>query len=541
MAVMYPRTLLADDLKSRAEGKVFAALETGLDDGWEAFHSVGWVRRDKERGSDDGEIDFVIAHPDHGILCLEVKGGGIECRHGEWFGIHDGERERIRDPFQQAIDHTYDLRRKLGGMPARGGGELLVGHAVALPEITAHGLVLAPDAPPELIVDRGDVDAIGAAVERALSYHRPGGAGNVGPGAGGMRKLRELLAPNVRIEVPMAERFLDEEEALITLTHDQATLLHSLGRERRMVVTGPAGSGKTMLAVERAKALAGEGKDVLFVCFNKRLRDHLRKVEKDSGVVFHTFHGLCTALAKQAGVPLSVDDGGPYDQAYFDSELPEALLAAIAELGPQYDALFVDEAQDLHNDWLDALTETLRDPGRALVWLFMDDNQRVYDNRLDVPDEFRRFDLLYNCRNTEAIHHEVMKKYGGAVKPRVLGPPGREVELHPAGDQPAKVRELVEHLCETEDVAPQDVVVLSSHGIERSAVAAAGCGAYELVDEPRPLGDYIRFASIRGFKGLESPVVILCELEDLDDATIDQQLYVGFSRARNHCLVVAPE
>ena len=39
---------------------------------------------------------------------------------------------------------------------------------------------------------------------------------------------------------------------------------------------------------------------------------------------------------------------------------------------------------------------------------------------------------------------------------------------------------------------------------------------------------------------LESPVVVLCELEDLDDETIDQQLYVGFSRARNHCVVVAP-
>jgi len=89
-------------------------------------------------------------------------------------------------------------------------------------------------------------------------------------------------------------------------------------------------------------------------------------------------------------------------------------------------------------------------------------------------------------------------------------------------------------------IAPQDVVVLSSHGIERSAVAEAGCGSYEFVDEPKPLGDFIRFASIRGFKGLESPVVVLCELEDLDDETIDQQLYVGFSRARNHCVVVAP-
>ena len=540
MAVMYPRTLLEDDLKSRAEGKVFDALEAGLDDEWEVFHSVGWVSRNKERGADDGEIDFVIAHHERGVLCLEVKGGGVQCQHGEWYGIHDGKRERIRDPFAQAVDHTHDLRRKLGGMAAKGGGELLIGHALAFPDITVHQLALAPDAPPELIVDRNGMKDIEAAIERAFAYHRPAGAKQVGPGANGMRKLREILAPEIRIEVPMAERFLDEEEKLITLTHDQALLLQRHGREKRMVVTGPAGSGKTMLAVERAKRVAAKGNDVLFVCFNRRLRDHLRKAEKDSGIYFNTFHGLCFALAKRAEVPLSVDSGGPYDQAYFNEELPLALLSAIEKLGPQYDALFVDEAQDLSNDWLDALTATLRDPDEALIWLFMDDNQRVYENRLDVPAGFRHFDLIHNCRNTQAIHREVMKKYEGEVEPEAIGPEGRDVVLIQTDDQPAAVQAVVADLCDNEEIAPQDVVVLSSHGIERSAVAEAGCGSYEFVDEPRPVGKFIRFASIRGFKGLESPVVVLCELEDLDDETIDQQLYVGFSRARNHCVVVAP-
>ena len=54
------------------------------------------------------------------------------------------------------------------------------------------------------------------------------------------------------------------------------------------------------------------------------------------------------------------------------------------------------------------------------------------------------------------------------------------------------------------------------------------------------LGNYVQFSSIRAFKGLESPVVILCELEDLDEATHAQQLYVGLSRARSHCVIVAP-
>lgn len=540
MARMYPRTLYGADLKSEAEGKVFKALEERLDDAWEVFHSMGWVVREKETGSDDGEIDFVAVHPDEGVLCIEVKGGGIECQHGEWYGLHEGKRERIRDPFAQAIDHTHDLRRKIRGMRAKGGGELLVGHAVALPDITVHQLALAPDAPPELIIDRNEMATIDESVARILAYHQGAGPGPWGPGAGGAKKLRDLLAPQVRIEVPLAEEFLGEEEALITLTHDQARLLRAHGRNRRMVVTGPAGSGKTMLAVERAKSLAADGEKVLFICFNRALRDHLRKVEKGSGVLFNTFHGACMALAKKAGVGLSIDGGGERAPNFYDEELPLALLEAIEELGPQYDALFVDEAQDLKNEWLEALVATLRDPDDAYVWLFMDDNQRVYANQLEVPPGFHRYDLIHNCRNTQAIHREVMKKYVGEIKPEAIGPEGRAVELYQTDDQPAKVRQLIEHLCDTEEVLPQDIVVLSSHALEKSAVAAGGAGDYEFVKEPAPLGKQIRFSSIRSFKGLESPVAILCELEDVDDATIDQQLYVGFSRAKNHCLVVAP-
>ena len=55
------------------------------------------------------------------------------------------------------------------------------------------------------------------------------------------------------------------------------------------------------------------------------------------------------------------------------------------------------------------------------------------------------------------------------------------------------------------------------------------------------VGPFVRFSSIRAFKGLETPVVILCELEDLDEATYDEQLYVGMSGAKNHCVVVVPQ
>ena len=125
------------------------------------------------------------------------------------------------------------------------------------------------------------------------------------------------------------------------------------------------------------------------------------------------------------------------------------------------------------------------------------------------------------------------KKYEGEIEPEVIGPPGREVELIQTDDQPATVGAVVQRLCGKEEVPPQDVVVLSSHNLDRSEVGQAGLpDPYSFVKDPGRSAPKIRFSSIRGFKGLESPVVILCELEDIDDETIDQQLYVGISHGR---------
>ena len=55
MARMYPRTLLDDEVKSKGEKRVFAALRDGLPDEWEAYHSASWVMRDPAQGAKDGE------------------------------------------------------------------------------------------------------------------------------------------------------------------------------------------------------------------------------------------------------------------------------------------------------------------------------------------------------------------------------------------------------------------------------------------------------------------------------------------------------
>lgn len=456
--------------------------------------------------------------------------------------MRDGAPERIRDPFTQALDHRYALTRRIDAVKGWHGRDMLIVHALALPDVTVHQLVLAPDAPREILLDRGDVRGdLSGALERVLAFHRGARERRGAPGADGAAMLRELLAPSFSLRVPMAEEFLDEEEVLIRLTSEQSLALARLARNRRLVVYGCAGSGKTMLAVEHAKRLARSGLRVLFVCFNRALAQHLRNAERDKRVDFFSFHGLCTHLAGQARIKLPQYARGSAPAGYFDDVLPDALVEAIGRIGEQYDALVVDEAQDLRESWFTALQCTLREEHRAAIWLFVDDNQRIFHDASAIPDDYMSFELTVNCRNTQSIHREVMKLYRGAVVPDVRGPLGRAVELHHAEDPVKVVAGVIERLCGEEEIPPQDIVVLSAHGWENSRVAHAPTrGRHTLTKERGKLGRYVHFSSIRAFKGLESPVVILCELEDLDDDTADQQLYVGLSRARNHCVIVAP-
>ena len=90
-----------------------------------------------------------------------------------------------------------------------------------------------------------------------------------------------MLAPDILIQVPLGNEIIDEaEDFQVAMTQSQARVLNSLGDNHRQVVTGPAGSGKTVVALEFAKRRVAKGERVLFVCFNRGLNLHLRETYK---------------------------------------------------------------------------------------------------------------------------------------------------------------------------------------------------------------------------------------------------------------------
>jgi DNA helicase IV len=170
-------------------------------------------------------------------------------------------------------------------------------------------------------------------------------------------------------------------------------------------------------------------------------------------------------------------------------------------------------------------------------------------------------DLDQNCRNTQPIHTLIERFAEGGLATQALRQDGRLPELIEADGEPAMLEALgrVLHRLRArdgEDVLPWDIVVLTGRSLDDSAVWRTRRFGNEVLGNPavdddgRPLGlpahlvprlpdDVILCESIRRFKGLERPVVILVELR-ADDPRLERLLYVGASRATQHLVVIAP-
>ena len=76
------------------------------------------------------------------------------------------------------------------------------------------------------------------------------------------------------------------------MTAEQMYLLDYLEEQEEAAIHGVAGTGKTVLAVQKAKSLSETG-TVLFLCFNRFLKDHLQDAYSgESGISFYTLDGL---------------------------------------------------------------------------------------------------------------------------------------------------------------------------------------------------------------------------------------------------------
>ena len=277
---------------------------------------------------------------------------------------------------------------------------------------------------------------------------------------------------------------------------------------------------------------------MLVTCFNQPLAVHIAGQLSDNDRIeaLH-FHGLCTRWAKQAGLDFE-RRAQESDEYYYDHRAPNVLTEAADALGRTVDAAIVDEAQDFLSEWIDAL-ELLLVNGDGVMFLFADGNQAIYLRGFVGPPDFLRYRLTSNLRNTGSIHELLVNHFGEQSKSK--GPAGVRVSCRTwSTDRELRheVSSLLTLLREN-GVPGEAITILTGHGTASSRLTAeeGRIGAFRLCSKPSRPSD-IHFASVHRSKGLESPVVSLCEMEELRAETARGMWYTGLSRARSALVLV---
>ena len=393
MAKFYP-TIINSFHSSEGERLVYEAFSK-LNNEYVIFHSYHWLGEINQRRS-EGEADFVVLHPKKGILSIEVKAGGISYCNGNWVQTNRHTKEnKIIDPLGQAAESQFRIQNYLrkhyhGPMP-------VIGRAVWFPSVSIHDKVTLPlEVNRDIIFDVGSLINPSEDLDKAFLFWKENlGFRQTELCMHDFKDVIKLLMPNFRIAESVASTAFESKRSYILMNRQQASILYFLQEQPTAVIHGPAGTGKTMLAIEKAKILASKGENVLYLCFNEFLLSYLQEHYKQSSIIFHNVRSLAEELMPQQ--EYSISEIIPMFIEYFLTEYDDCLWP--------YDNVVIDEGQDIPESILEHIS-ILTDMLNGHFYVFYDKNQYIMMHKstcwLDTYGDCRLV-LYKNCRNTAEI------------------------------------------------------------------------------------------------------------------------------------------
>lgn len=530
------------------EKEVRRQLAKQLPADWFVICNVSWALQEDGRVR-DGQADFVVLAPNLGMVVVEVKGTQSVCvgEDGIWRRRYKNREELLNEsPPEQANRNLHTLVKVVKKELGLGENDQFPGlHAwvVAYP----NGEVEFPASlyDKSTIVTKNRMHQLLGSIKGAMLAK---GGEYIGRAftADKASEAAKILT-NQRFRVVTVDTELDAVEDakhIDELTRQQFAALSGAFDLPRVAIIGPAGSGKTLLAIWKLAALLEEGKKAIYVCFNTALAQFLQSKYPDLAAAIASLDSFFRGLVNdRTDLPNDEDK-----RNYFENILPGMVMDKSAFLGEddKYDAIIVDEGQDFGEGRIIALYCLLKD--ESSQWLFFADNKqdlfgKKTDNILGAEVVFR---LYHNCRNTDRVNAATNKVCNDEVKPM----PGV-----PKGDLPSitlcnrrdlmgpRAWELVRQL------SPDGgAVILSPFKLENSCMATIR-NAYglELTQDIRKLGmkGYVYFSTIYSFKGLEASHVVFVDADKpgANQSLTEEAIYVAFTRAtaRLDIVTASPE
>jgi len=514
------------------ENKVIQALKGQLPDDWIVLPSVMWTL-EKNGYVRDGEADIVVLAPELGLVVLEVKGSKEfkVCDDGKWLR-KEGDNGWIQlkeSPVEQATRNMHDL---IGAINKKCGWNKFQGFYSYVVIYPQGKVATLPDMFDEsTIATYRHMNQLGSRIRNSLERR------------GGTQKRTEFSNQVVESivdqlrnrtfhvhKVDTADDVVNDLKKIEQLTRQQFASLKGLCQLNSVAVIGPAGSGKTILAMWRLQALLDQGQRAIYVCYNTALAESLRlnHPEHSHSIwnVDKLFLDLCPEHRYMAG------------QTDFYREILPGFVMDRADEFEKFDAVIVDEGQDFSEEQIIALLDLKSAEGQ---WAFFADwKQDLYGAGSGTPIGAEViFHLHHNCRNTVKIN-DVSNR---AVNTSIVSLPGM-----PVGELPIVHFAMNQAICAWE-LAKQwsgkgSIAILSPYKLENSAMKAATTGhGLRLSTDIKELGSKgsVFFSTIKSFKGLEAACVIIVDMSVPDEhvAFQNEDFYVACTRATTRLALIS--
>jgi hypothetical protein len=286
------------------------------------------------------------------------------------------------------------------------------------------------------------------------------------------KKIEAILNPSWKFSEPITNYFNNLNQVIERLTEEQFLIIDYLKRQRRVSISGCAGSGKTLVAMEKAIRLKQEGFTVLFLCHNPYLADNIRSKIERVGIKVFSFKMYIDYLISKSLDQKTInkypefESNDPWTQFEEPSEKElKQVLGRLNTESPNYDAVIIDEGQDFKANWWPIVESSLADPENGILYIFFDERQVVLPiNHLEFPVTIAPYDLSRNCRNTGEIY-KLVRQLGYAmpeINQELIGKGVvREWIFSSESDLINKVKEA---LINAEEFSPNltDIVVLTA-------------------------------------------------------------------------------
>lgn len=540
-----------EPLENRGEKLVFDALSKI--DAEKISRSFSFAIANWTKFGDEWECDFILVGR-AGTYVVEVKAGRITVKNG----IYYQNGRELDSPPQQAARN----RRKLSEILEQNGishySALLGGYTLIYPEtrwdydsdISAREITL------DLSFNYNLVASLNSVVDYYRSIARNNGWVQNPLTPDEIEKIRSILVANTMQVSDLRQSIDYNNPKYVELSEEQYDRYKSMSENKRLIIKGPPGSGKTLLAYQilKEKELAHER--AYYACKNKalavyllsRLTDELE--HRPKYVKLQHLDELTREICP--------------DLAVTNKEYEKVAKAATAKIREnkvkftKYPYLVIDEGQDiLQAEYCDLLDQIVEGGLEKGSWcLLIDPNQDIFSG---YDDEL--FELYFtnnaaiqklnkNYRNTEQIQKTASVMSGTEITPtnNVLGEEPEFITYQKSSIDEGKLVSDEIHKLIKSGIKPSEITVLSFVG-KRYSVAEKGLiklkSGVKLVhindkDWSKSVANEIVYASIYEFKGMDNEIILYTDVNDMnmtEDSPIKH--LVGATRARNHYVVFA--